>query len=152
MSETIIPASNRTSKKHPGENQKYVGSRAGGPEEAKMSKNASIKHENPEYFKRQSDRKHADAMGPKGGHAGVGAVGVKDSGRGIGAVGKFDKMNEKGRGVGAVGANDSKKKDSMIPARKDVPIQRDFNKHQANVGKDPGRGVGQTGVDSKKKR
>ena len=95
MSETIIPASNRTSKKHAGENQKYVGSRQGEKFEAPMTKNASIKHHNPEYFKRQSDRK------------------TKDS----------------------------------IPERKDVPIQRDFNKHQSNVGKDPGRGVGKVGKD-----
>lgn len=101
---------------NPGKNNVFVGSRSGGPAEASRTKQASIKHQNPEFFKRQADRKHAD------------------------------NSNENvGRGVGQIGAMD-KKRDN-IPARKDVPIQRDFNHRQANVGKDPGRGVGQIGKD-----
>ena len=61
MSETVIPQSSKQN--HPGKGQKYVNSRAGGPSEAGMTKNASIKHNNPEYFKRQSDRKNSD-QGP----------------------------------------------------------------------------------------
>jgi len=63
MSETVIPSSSISGKKQPGKNQKYVGSREGGPIEHKMTKNASIKHQNPEFFKRQSDRKNHD-QGP----------------------------------------------------------------------------------------
>ena len=43
---------------NPGKNEKFVGSRSGRPTEAKMTKNASMKHANPEFFKRQSDRKN----------------------------------------------------------------------------------------------
>ncbi len=81
---------------NPGKNNIFVGSRSGGPMEQSRTKQASIKHQNPEYFKRQSDRKNADS----------------------------------------------------IPARKDVPIQRDFNHKQPNIGNDPGRGTGQIGRDS----
>jgi hypothetical protein len=82
------------------------------------TKQESIKHHNPEYFKRQSDRKHMDR----------------------------DASNENvGRGIGQTGAMDRKR--DNVPARKDVPIQRDFNHRQANVGRDPGRGVGQVGRD-----
>lgn len=106
---------------NPGKNNVFVGSRQGGSMEQSRTKQESIKHQNPEYFKRQSDRKHADMS------------------------------NENvGRGVGQTGTMDRRNKDN-IPARKDVPIQRDFNKHQANVGNDPGRGVGQVGRDGKKK-
>lgn len=80
---------------NPGKNNVFVGSRQGGPAEHAKTKQESIKHQNPEYFKRQSDRKT----------------------------------------------------DNYIPARKDVPIQRDFNSRQKNVGSDPGRGVGQVGKD-----
>lgn len=55
---TIIPASDKV--KHPGKNQVYVTSRQGGQKEASRTKQASIKHQNPEYFKRQSDRKNKD--------------------------------------------------------------------------------------------
>jgi hypothetical protein len=61
MSETVIPSSARMHKKQHG--VKFVNSRAGGPSEHKMTKNASIKHENPEYFKRQTDQKKADQFG-----------------------------------------------------------------------------------------
>lgn len=104
-STTVITQSSKQN--HPAQNQKYVNSRQGGPAEHARTKTASIKHANPEYFKRQADKKHSDSF--------------------------------------------SKKKDEDIPARKDVPIQRDFNKHQANVGNDPGRGVGCVGKDSAKK-
>lgn len=60
MSKTVIPSSNPSRVKNPGGNQEYVNSRQGGPKEANMTKKASIKHENPEYFKRQSDRKNQD--------------------------------------------------------------------------------------------
>jgi len=42
---------------NPGKNNIFVGSRQGGPMEQSRTKQASIKHENPEYFKRQTDRK-----------------------------------------------------------------------------------------------
>ena len=117
MSQTVIPSNPSQEKRmHPTpKGQTFVGSRQGGPQEAARTKQASIKHQNPEYFKRQTDRSSNEGVG---------------------------------RGVGQIGASDITKKDN-IPARKDVPIQRDFNKRQANVGKDPGRGVGQIGVDNR---
>jgi hypothetical protein len=129
MSQTIIAQSSK--QKHPGENQKYVNSRQGGPMEASRTKTASAKHANPEYFKRQSDRKNRDSSN-------------ENVGRGTGQVGKDSmKSNENvGRGIG----QDRMKKDN-IPARKDIPIQSDKNKHQENVGRDPGRGTGQVGRD-----
>jgi len=65
MSKTVIPSDKMQEKRmnNPGKNEKFVGSRAGGPAEHAMTKNASIKHQNPEYFKRQSDRKNHD-QGP----------------------------------------------------------------------------------------
>jgi hypothetical protein len=65
MSQTVIPSDMRQEKRmnNPGKNEKFVGNRQGGPVEHKMTKNASIKHQNPEYFKRQSDRKNHD-QGP----------------------------------------------------------------------------------------
>jgi len=88
MTKNIIPSDMRQEKRmnNPGKNNIFVGSRQGGPKEASRTKQESIKHQNPEFFKRQSDRK----------------------------------------------------KDSLST----MPIQRDFNKHQKNVGNDPGRGVG----------
>lgn len=61
MSETIIPSGARGLKDQNG--VKFVKSRQGGPSDQKMTKNASIKHENPCYFKRQSDRMKADQFG-----------------------------------------------------------------------------------------
>lgn len=59
MSKTIIPSSNpKNPNQNPGKNNVFVGSRSGGPAEQSRTKTASIKHENPEYFKRQSDRKN----------------------------------------------------------------------------------------------
>lgn len=58
---TVIASSSISGKKQPGKNQVYVNSRSGGPTEQANTKNASIKHQNPEYFKRQSDRKNHDA-------------------------------------------------------------------------------------------
>lgn len=56
---TIIPSDARQEKRmhNPGKNNIFVGSRQGGPAEASRTKQASIKHQNPEYFKRQTDRK-----------------------------------------------------------------------------------------------
>ncbi len=92
MSETIIPQSSK--QMHPGANQKYVNSRQGGPAEASRTKTASNKHANPEYFKRQSDKKHADSIPDRkdvpiqnnqnNRQPNVG----KDVGRGVGCVGK----------------------------------------------------------------
>ncbi len=64
MSQTVIPSDKRQEKRmaNPGKNEKFVGSREGGPREHAMTKNASIKHENPEYFKRQADRKSHDSL------------------------------------------------------------------------------------------
>lgn len=58
---TIIPSSGHV--KHPGKNEVFVGSRKGGPMEASRTKQASIKHANPEYFKRQADKKNSDQSG-----------------------------------------------------------------------------------------
>jgi hypothetical protein len=58
MSKTVIPSSGNV--KHPGKNQKYVNSRGGEKAESSMTKKASMKHANPEFFKRQSDRKNSD--------------------------------------------------------------------------------------------
>ena len=61
MTKTIIPSS---AKKivQPGKNQQYVNSRQGGRAEQELTKRQSIKHENPKYFKAQSDRKNADSF------------------------------------------------------------------------------------------
>jgi hypothetical protein len=61
MSETVIPSSARSPK--PATNMRFVNSRQGGSSEHGMTKNASMKHENPQFFKRQADRKNADAFG-----------------------------------------------------------------------------------------
>jgi hypothetical protein len=60
---TVIASSSISGKKQPGKNQVVVGPRGGGPKEHSMTKRESIKHQNPEYFKRQSDRKNHD-QGP----------------------------------------------------------------------------------------
>jgi len=59
MTKNIIPSDQRQEKRmaNPGKNNIFVGSRQGGPMEQSRTKQASIKHENPEYFKRQTDRK-----------------------------------------------------------------------------------------------
>lgn len=62
MNETVI-VSSASRKPKAATNMKFVPSRKGGPSEHAMTKNASMKHENPEYFKRQSDRKNADNFG-----------------------------------------------------------------------------------------
>jgi len=46
---------------NPGKNNIFVGSRSAGPMEQSRTKQASIKHQNPEYFKRQTDRKNSDS-------------------------------------------------------------------------------------------
>lgn len=58
MSKTVIPSSGNV--KHPGANQEYVKSGKGSKKEQEMTKNASIRHQNPEFFKKQSDRKNHD--------------------------------------------------------------------------------------------
>lgn len=63
MSQTVIPSSARSPKA--ANNMKFVNSRQGGPTEHAMTKKASAKHENPEYFKRQSDQKKSDRVGMK---------------------------------------------------------------------------------------
>jgi hypothetical protein len=62
MSKTVITSSKVGARKvaQPAKNQVYVNSRGGGPAEHIMTKQASIKHQNPEFFKRQSDRKNSD--------------------------------------------------------------------------------------------
>lgn len=132
-SQTVIPQSSH--QHHPGKNQKYVGPRSGGPSESGMTKNASIKHHNPEHFKRQTDRKDADRYGLK-----------KDS--------REEKDGGPGSGTPPNSAgwsrNYAKPKKDSIPARKDIPTQHDFNHRQKNIGNDPGRGEGQIGRDRKK--
>lgn len=57
---------------NPGKNNVFVSSRGGGPAEQSRTKQESIKHQNPEYFKRQTDRKMMDGgpgSGPKEGGA-----------------------------------------------------------------------------------
>lgn len=111
MSETIIPQSSR--QKHPGENQKYVNSRQGGPMENSRTKNASIKHHNPEYFKRQADRKYMDENTENVGR-GVGCIGASDiDNRQKGMKmnmhkGVKDKGQDVGRGVGQIGRDRKK--------------------------------------------
>lgn len=56
---TIIPSS-ANPKPRPANNMKFVNSRAGGPAEHKLTNKMSGKHQNPEYFKRQTDRKNSD--------------------------------------------------------------------------------------------
>lgn len=65
MSKTIIPSDMRQEKRmnNPGKNEIFVGSRSGGKAEHIATKEASIKHANPAYFKRQSDQKKADQLG-----------------------------------------------------------------------------------------
>ena len=60
MSQTIIPSDKKQERRmgNPGKNEVFVGSREGGPMEHSRTKQASIKHNNPEFFKRQSDRKN----------------------------------------------------------------------------------------------
>ena len=120
MTKNIIPSDKKQESRmgNPGKNNEFVGSRQGGPKEQARTKQESIKHHNPEYFKRQSDRKNADNSN-------------ENVGRGVGQTGTMDK-----------------RRDNNIPARKDVPIQRDFNHKQKNIGNDPGRGVGCVGRDS----
>lgn len=62
MSKTIIPSDKNQERRmaNPGKNEVFVGSRQGGKSEHIATKEASIKHHNPEYFKRQSDRKNYD--------------------------------------------------------------------------------------------
>jgi hypothetical protein len=158
---------------NPGKNNIFVGSRSGGPMEQSRTKQTSMKHENPEYFKRQADRKNSDSMNK-----------VKDGGPGSGPqeggqtmtrsqqiiANREKQAKEKalentknilsGNKIAAekhaallqsrkkYGGKDSVGKKDNIPARKDVPIQRDFNHRQPNIGKDPGRGTGQVGRDS----
>lgn len=65
MSKTVIPSSSK-GVVQPGKNQKYVNSRGGGKAEHSMTKRESMKHQNPEFFKRQSDRKnHDEGFNPK---------------------------------------------------------------------------------------
>lgn len=72
---TVIASSSISGKKQPGGNQQYVNSRKGGPTEASRTKQASIKHQNPEYFKRQTDRKSVDG-GPGSGPQNGGSSGM----------------------------------------------------------------------------
>jgi hypothetical protein len=99
---------------HPGENQKYVNSRQGGPMENSRTKVASNKHENPEYFKRQSDRKYMDENTENVGR-GVGCQGANDidsKQKGMKMMahkGVKDKGQDVGRGVGQIGKDGKKK-------------------------------------------
>src|SRR5574337_817482 len=68
MSKTVIPSDVQQERRmnNPGQNEKFVGSRQGGSNEHHMTKSASQHPQNPEYFKRQTDRKNADRFGMKG--------------------------------------------------------------------------------------
>lgn len=57
---TIIASGAISAKKQPGKNQVIVNSRGGGPAEHSRTKQQSMKHANPDFFKRQSDRKNSD--------------------------------------------------------------------------------------------
>lgn len=89
MTKTIIPSDQRQEKRmgNPGKNNIFVGSRSGGPMEASRTKQASMKHQNPEYFKRQTDRKNHDNIPDIGANKHQPNVG-NDPGRGVGKVGK----------------------------------------------------------------
>lgn len=156
MSVTIIPSDKRQEHRmnNPGKNQIYVGSRQGGHAEAARTKQASIKHQNPEYFKRQSDRKHQDnTRSNENVGRGVGQVGASDIKHKDNFRTQLKHLNKQEHSAmeKALSANSKerkieqgKHKDHLTTAG---PIQRDFNHHQPNVGKDPGRGVGQVGKD-----
>lgn len=93
MTKTIIPSDMRQEKRmaNPGKNNVFVGSRQGGPAEASRTKQASIKHQNPEYFKRQADRKNSDHLttGPIQRDFNKKQPNIgNDPGRGVGQVGK----------------------------------------------------------------
>ena len=126
MSQTIIPQSSK--QYNPGKNQKYVNSRQGGPMEQSRSKQASIKHHNPEYFKRQSDRKKDEGYGNDNKHSLHKDISNENIGRGVGCIGAYER--------------DKKQKgEHMHP-----------HKGTKDKGQDVGRGVGEVGRDSKKKR
>lgn len=92
---------------NPGKNNVFVGSRQGGPMEESRTKQASMKHENPEFFKRQSDRKHADMS------------------------------NENvGRGVGCIGTMDKKKDNMPMPNSHQKNVGRDPGRGTGQVGRD----------------
>ncbi len=57
---TIISSSAKPKPKA-ANNMQFVGSRQGSPSEHKLTNKMSMKHQNPEYFKRQQDRKNSDA-------------------------------------------------------------------------------------------
>lgn len=61
MSKTVIATSAKNPKA--ATNMQFVKSTKGGPTEHAMTKNASMKHENPAFFKRQSDQKKSDQYG-----------------------------------------------------------------------------------------
>jgi hypothetical protein len=85
----IIPSDKAQEKRmaNPGKNNIFVGSRQGGPKEASRTKVQSIKHQNPEFFKRQSDRKNSDSFNGNMANKRQANVG-NDPGRGVGKVGK----------------------------------------------------------------
>lgn len=60
MTKNIIPSDKTQEKRmnNPGKNNIFVGSRQGAQKEQERTKQLSIKHENPEFFKRQSDKKN----------------------------------------------------------------------------------------------
>ena len=92
----IIPSDKSQEKRmgNPGKNNIFVGSRSGGPMEQSRTKQQSIKHNNPEYFKRQTDRKNFDNIPDRKDvpiqnnrnhhQKNVG----NDPGRGVGCIGK----------------------------------------------------------------
>lgn len=144
---------------NPGKNNIFVGSRSGGPMEQSRTKQASIKHQNPEYFKRQTDRKHHDAsLGKLEKYNAEEHKGMKMAMHANEMEKKAEHSKHRdnlikgysdpkaGRGIGQIGTRDMSKKDNRLP-KSELPIQRDFNHHQKNVGKDVGRGVGQIGRD-----
>src|SRR5271163_3296857 len=106
MTKTIIPSDARQEKRmaNPGKNNIFVGSRQVGPMEASRTKQASIKNQNPEFFKRQSDRKHADMSNENVGR-GIGCIGANDRKNKDNMANQHQKNvgNDPGRGVGQIG-------------------------------------------------
>jgi hypothetical protein len=100
MTKNIIPSDKAQEKRmgNPGKNNEFVGSRQGGPLEHSRTKMESNKHHNPEFFKRQSDKKNMDNIPARKDIPIQNNVNHRqknvgnDPGRGVGCVGR-DRSN-----------------------------------------------------------
>lgn len=76
---------------NPGKNNHFVNSRQGGPMEHSRTKQESIKHNNPEFFKRQQDRASNENVG-----RGIGCDRMKEKDGGPGSGPKPGDMHSSG--------------------------------------------------------